>query len=64
VRRYWKWRDILLGGGLDQFLPKGTAGSQRTDDSDPSRNSKLGYQTVSAAQLQRASSQGLGLFDL
>ena len=68
LRRYLEMApDVLLGGGLDQFLPKGQPGSQRTDDSDLfSEFTKLGYQSVSnLPQLQRASSgKVLGLFDL
>lgn len=68
LRRYMDMApDVLLGGGLDQFLPKGQPGSQRTDDSDPiAEFAKLGYQTVSnLAQLERASSgKVLGLFGL
>ena len=68
LRRYLEMApDILLGGGLDQFLPKGQSGSQRTDDSDLiSEFTKLGYQSVTnLPQLQRASSgKVLGLFNL
>ena len=68
LRRYLEMApDILLGGGLDQFLPKGQFGSQRTDDSDLiSEFTKLGYQSVTnLPQLQRASSgKVLGLFNL
>ena len=44
-----------MGGGLDQFLPKGQPGSQRTDDSDAlAEFIKLGYQSVTnLPQLQR-----------
>ena len=68
LRRYLEMApDILLGGGLDQFLPKGQSGSQRTDDSDLiSEFTKLGYQSVTnLPQLQRArSGKVLGLFNL
>ena len=68
LRRYLEMApDLLLGGGLDQFLPKGQPGSQRTDDSDLfTEFTKLGYQSVTnLAQLQRVSSgKVLGLFDL
>jgi alkaline phosphatase len=68
LRRYLEMApDILLGGGLDQFLPKGQSGSQRTDDSDLiSEFTKLGYQSVTnLPQLKRASSgKVLGLFNL
>lgn len=68
LRRYMDMApDVLLGGGLDQFLPKGQPGSQRTDDSEPiAEFAKLGYQTVgNLAQLERASSgKVLGLFGL
>ena len=68
VRRYLEMApDMLLGGGLDQFLPKGQPGSRRTDDSDPiGEFAKLGYQSVSnLSQLQRATSgKVLGLFSL
>jgi len=59
--------DLLLGGGLDQFLAKGQPGSQRTDEGDPiAAFAKVGYQSVSnLAQLQRVKSgKVLGLFDL
>ena len=59
--------DVLMGGGLDQFLPKGQPGSQRTDDSDAvAEFTKVGYQSVrNLPQLQRASSgKVLGLFSL
>jgi len=68
VRRYLEMApDILLGGGLDQFLPKGQPGSQRADDSDPiGEFTKLGYQSVrNLPQLQRATGgKVLGLFSL
>ena len=68
LRRYLEMApDILLGGGLDQFLPMGQFGSQRTDDSDLiSEFTKLGYQSVTnLPQLQRArSGKVLGLFNL
>ncbi len=68
LRRYLKMTpDILLGGGLDQFLPKGQPSSQRSDDSDMiAEFTKLGYQSVrDLAQLRRASpGRVLGLFDL
>lgn len=68
LRRYLEMApDVLLGGGLNQFLVKGQPGSQRTDDSDPLADfAKLGYQSVSnLPQLQRASGgKVLGLFGL
>ena len=68
LRRYQEMApDVLLGGGMDQFLLRGQPGSQRTDDSDPiAEFAKLGYQTVSnLTQLQRASgNKVLGLFGL
>jgi len=67
LRRYMEMApDVLLGGGLDQFLPKGQPGSQRTDDSDPiAEFANLGYQTVgNLPQLERArSGKVLGLFN-
>ena len=68
LRRYLEMApDLLLGGGLDQFLAKGQPGSQRTDESDSiTEFTKLGYQSVTnLAQLQRVNSgKVLGLFDL
>lgn len=68
VRRYQEMApDVLFGGGLDQFLPKGQPGSQRNDDSDPlAEFAKLGYQSVrNLPELQRASgNKVLGLFGL
>lgn len=59
--------DVLFGGGLDQFLPKGQPGSQRNDDTDMiAEFTKIGYRSVTnLAQLQLASSgKVLGLFGL
>lgn len=68
LRRYLEIApDVLLGGGLDQFLPKGQPGSQRGDTTDMiGQFTKLGYESVAdLAQLQRANNAKLlGLFAL
>ena len=61
--------DVLMGGGLANFLPKGTAGSKRQDDVDYVRKFQdTGYRYVTTAAELNAAAQGdsheklLGLF--
>jgi len=59
--------DVLLGGGKDQFLPKGKPGSRRSDDVDMvAAFEKKGYRSVATKPDLDALSRGkvLGLFSL
>ncbi|MGZ8467516.1 MAG: alkaline phosphatase [Candidatus Binatia bacterium] len=68
LRRYLEMApDVMLGGGMDQFLPKGQPGSQRNDDTDMiAEFKKIGYRSLTnLAELQSAGSgKVLGLFNL
>jgi alkaline phosphatase len=59
--------DILLGGGRDQFLPKGQPGSQRSDEQDMiAAFTRKGYSYLANKQQLEQSRRGktLGLFSL
>jgi alkaline phosphatase len=59
--------DVLLGGGKDQFLPKGKPGSGRSDDTDMvAAFEKKGYRSVATKPDLDTLSRGkvLGLFSL
>jgi alkaline phosphatase len=59
--------DVLLGGGKDQFLPKGKPGSRRSDDTDMiAAFEKKGYRSVATKADLDGLSRGkvLGLFSL
>ncbi|HEX9788769.1 MAG TPA: alkaline phosphatase [Candidatus Binatia bacterium] len=59
--------DVLLGGGKDQFLPRGRPGSGRADESDMvAAFEEKGYQHVSSKQALEKVARGklLGLFSL
>jgi len=59
--------DVLLGGGKDQFLPKGKPGSRRSDDTDMiAAFEKKGYRSVATKTDLDGLSRGkvLGLFSL
>jgi alkaline phosphatase len=66
VDQYFKLEpDVLMGGGRDFFLPKGTRGGKRTDGKDViAAFAAKGYQVVQdAAQLRKAGkTRLLGLF--
>jgi alkaline phosphatase len=68
VNRYVEFEpDLILGGGRDQFLPKGQAGSRRNDETDIiAALTKKGYRYVSNKQELDQAQQGkvLGLFSL
>ena len=68
VNRYLELEPyVLMGGGKDQFLPKGRTGSQRTDETDMvDAFEKKGYRYSSnKPDLERAASgKTLGLFSL
>src|SRR4051794_20036582 len=53
--------DVIMGGGLANFLPKGTAGSKRQDDVDYlNRFRQGGYHYVTNATELKATAQGAG----
>ncbi|MBI2350218.1 MAG: alkaline phosphatase [Deltaproteobacteria bacterium] len=68
IKQYLKLEpNLLLGGGRDQFLPKGHVGSRRTDDVDEIASfRKRGYTYVSDKQglSQVKGAKLLGLFSL
>jgi alkaline phosphatase len=67
VQRYLEFEpDILLGGGMEQFLPKSQPGSRRTDDHDMiSAFAEKGYRHIATkADLDNARGKLLGLFNL
>src|SRR6185503_7565232 len=58
--------DVLLGGGKDQFLPKGQPGSRRADETDVIADfEKKGYRLVGNKDELARLSKGkvLGLFN-
>ena len=63
--------DVIMGGGLANFLPKGTPGSKRKDDKDfvaKFRDAGYAYATTAAELADTAKANGadrlLGLFNL
>jgi alkaline phosphatase len=68
IKQYLKLEpNLLLGGGRDQFLPKGHVGSRRTDDVDEIASfKKQGYVYVSNKKelSQAKGNKILGLFSL